>query len=76
VLAMSEAPQHPHMKARNSYVEVDGVTQPAAAPRFSRTPAATPLPPQAITPENTDAALADWLDQAAIEQLRADGIIV
>lgn len=76
VLAMSEAPRHPHMRARNAYVEVDGVIQPMPAPRFSGTPAATPLPPQAITPENTDAALADWLDQAQIKQLRADGIIV
>ncbi len=42
VLAMSEAPDHPHNRARGSFVEVDGVTQPAPAPRFSRTPAALP----------------------------------
>ena len=38
VLTMSEAPQHPHMTARGVFVERHGVTQPAPAPRFSRTP--------------------------------------
>ena len=37
VLSLSEAPEHNHMKARNSFVEVDGITQPAPAPRFSNT---------------------------------------
>jgi len=40
VLALSEAPQHPHMAARGVFVSHDGVTQPAPAPRFSRTPSA------------------------------------
>jgi alpha-methylacyl-CoA racemase len=39
VLNMSEAPRHPHNRARSTFVEVDGVTQAAPAPRFSRTPA-------------------------------------
>jgi alpha-methylacyl-CoA racemase len=38
VLTMSEAPKHPHMAARQVFVERHGVTQPAPAPRFSRTP--------------------------------------
>ena len=37
VLSMAEAPRHPHMKARDTFVELDGVVQPAPAPRFSRT---------------------------------------
>jgi alpha-methylacyl-CoA racemase len=37
VLDMEEAPYHPHNIARNTFIEVDGVTQPAPAPRFSRT---------------------------------------
>jgi len=37
VLSIFEAPNHPHNKARNSFVEIDGVMQPAPAPRFSRT---------------------------------------
>jgi alpha-methylacyl-CoA racemase len=38
VLTMAEAPQHPHMAARGTFINRDGVTQPAPAPRFSRTP--------------------------------------
>ena len=40
VLTMSEAPEHPHMAARETFVSRHGVTQPAPAPRFSRTPSA------------------------------------
>jgi alpha-methylacyl-CoA racemase len=38
VLTMKEAPEHPHMAARKTFVTRHGVTQPAPAPRFSRTP--------------------------------------
>ncbi|MGE0385495.1 MAG: CaiB/BaiF CoA transferase family protein [Gammaproteobacteria bacterium] len=38
VLDLHEAPEHPHNKARGTFVKVDGVVQPAPAPRFSRTP--------------------------------------
>jgi alpha-methylacyl-CoA racemase len=40
ILTMQEAPNHPHMAARKIFVERHGVTQPAPAPRFSRTPSA------------------------------------
>src|SRR6266516_3398026 len=40
ILTMKEAPNHPHMAARKIFVERHGVTQPAPAPRFSRTPSA------------------------------------
>jgi len=40
ILTMAEAPRHPHMAARGVFVERHGVTQPAPAPRFSRTPSA------------------------------------
>jgi alpha-methylacyl-CoA racemase len=40
VLTMAEAPKHPHMAARKIFVSRHGVTQPAPAPRFSRTPSA------------------------------------
>ena len=48
VLSFAEAQAHPHNRARNAYVEVDGVTQPAPAPRFSATPAQVQSPPAAI----------------------------
>ncbi len=37
VLSVFEAPDHPHNKARETFVEIDGVVQPAPSPRFSRT---------------------------------------
>jgi len=49
VLDWDEAPQHAHNQARGTFVELDGVVQPAPAPRFSRTPAAHPQPPAATS---------------------------
>ena len=59
VLDLDEAPKHPHNVARQTFVEVAGVTQPAPAPRFSATPGAIQGPPPAIG-ANTRDALADW----------------
>lgn len=44
VLSPWEAHQHPHNQARNAFIEINGVRQPAPAPRFARTPTATPKP--------------------------------
>lgn len=57
VLHMDEAPQHPHMVARGTFIEVAGLTQPSPAPRFSRTPPAEPSPPQIETAQD---ALRRW----------------
>jgi alpha-methylacyl-CoA racemase len=59
VLSLVEAPRHRHMAAREAFVEIDGVVQPAAAPRFSRTPSAIQRPP-ARPGENTDEVLREW----------------
>ncbi len=59
VLSMEEAPAHPHNLARGTFIEVDGIVQPGPAPRFSRTPAATPSPPEAPG-ERGNASLAQW----------------
>jgi alpha-methylacyl-CoA racemase len=45
VLDATEAPSHPHNKAREVFIEVDGVTQPAPGPRYSATPLARPSGP-------------------------------
>ena len=75
VLTMAEAPHHPHNVARGTFVDVDGVKQPAPAPRFSRTPAGLPTPPQALG-QGTRSALADWgLPQAQIDALFAAGVL-
>lgn len=59
VLSLTEAPGHPHNQARRTFVERDGIIGPAPAPRFSRTPAANPLPPP-VPGQHTESALADW----------------
>src|SRR5215211_2735252 len=55
ILTMAEAPKHPHMAARKIFVERHGVTQPAPAPRFSRTPSAIREPVAAEIGEVTKA---------------------
>ena len=59
VLNLQEAPKHPHNVARQTFIEVEGVTQPAPAPRFSATPGAVQAPPPGIG-QHTESALADW----------------
>jgi alpha-methylacyl-CoA racemase len=59
VLSFREAPDHPHNKARNSFVEVDGIMQPGPAPRFSRTPSSVKGGPPEFGAQ-TDEALAAW----------------
>jgi alpha-methylacyl-CoA racemase len=59
VLPLSEAAQHPHLKARQTYVEADGVLQPAPAPRFSRTSPTLTSGPSAAGGQSRD-ALAAW----------------
>lgn len=61
VLSMSEAPDHPHLKTRETFTTAFDVIQPAPAPRFSRTPGAIQGPP-AEAGENGDAVLARWSD--------------
>ncbi|MBU6374299.1 MAG: CoA transferase [Alphaproteobacteria bacterium] len=59
VLSMEEAPKHPHNAARETFVEVAGVVQPNAAPRFSRTPGAVQGPAPAVG-AHTDEVLKEW----------------
>lgn len=59
VLSMAEAPQHPHNVARKTFVDYEGVTQPAPAPRFSKTPGEIQRPP-ASPGTHTDEILKDW----------------
>jgi alpha-methylacyl-CoA racemase len=75
VLSPWEAAEHPHLAAREAFVDVAGVRQPAPAPRFSRTPgavrSAAPRPGQ-----HTSAILRDvGLTDDEIERLRGDGVI-
>lgn len=59
VLDWDEAPLHPHNQARQTFVTVDGVLQPAPAPRLSRTPAAAPACATAAA-QGSAGIIADW----------------
>lgn len=59
VLTMSEAAKHPHNVQRGTFVEIDGVVQPAPAPRFSRTKAVIASPP-AHPGQHSREVLSDW----------------
>jgi len=75
VLSLREAPLHPHNVARSTFLEHDGVVQPAPAPRFSRTPPELDLGAPAPG-EHSDAVLLDWeFDPDEIAQLRDGGAI-
>jgi crotonobetainyl-CoA:carnitine CoA-transferase CaiB-like acyl-CoA transferase len=71
VLSYEEAPQHAHLKARETFVEIDGIVQPAPAPRFSRTPSALPTAPRAPDVRDYAHTLAGWLPAARIAEVRA-----
>src|SRR5260221_8469089 len=75
VLRMSEALSHPHNRHRESFVELDGIAQPAPAPRFLGTPTQIQRPPARIR-EHTDAILKDWGFAAAeIAALHQSGAV-
>ena len=75
VLSPWEAHRHPHNVARGTFTEIDGVIQPAPAPRFSRTPSGVSRPP---SPPGADtvSGLAEWgVDEGAIAKLRESGAL-
>ena len=75
VLTMAEAPHHPHNVARGTFIDVDGVLQPAPAPRFSRTPSGRPTPPHA-SGEGSRSALRDWgIAEERVDALFACGAL-
>jgi alpha-methylacyl-CoA racemase len=75
VLDWDEAADHPHLRARATYVDVGGVRQPAPAPRFSRTPGAIGCPPPPPGAD-TGAVLAELgVTPEAMDALRASGVI-
>jgi alpha-methylacyl-CoA racemase len=76
VLTLSAAADHPHNRARSTFVEANGKLQPAPAPRFSRTQASIGAPP-AHPGEHSREVLADWgLTAARIDELLAAGAVV
>ena len=75
VLGLSEAPRHPHNLARGTFIEVEGVTQPGPAPRFSRTKPSIRSGP-ALPGQHTDEVLAAWgFSRDELAELRGAGAI-
>ncbi|MGY2114900.1 CaiB/BaiF CoA transferase family protein [Nocardia gipuzkoensis] len=75
VLSLTEAPRNAHLRVRGTFIDVEGVAQPAPAPRFSRTPGAIQRPP-AEPGEHTDEVLSDWgFTPAELTALRDQGAI-
>ena len=73
VLTLAEAPHHRHALDRGGFIQIDGVTQAAPAPRFSRSQPAVPTP--AVRPgTHTDAILADAGFSGAVLRLKAKGV--
>tara|TARA_Y100000741_G_C18220453_1_gene545599 strand:- start:1065 stop:1409 length:345 start_codon:yes stop_codon:yes gene_type:complete len=71
VLDMTEAPQHPHNKARETFIEMEGVIQPAPAPRFSRTEPKVSSAP-ALVGEHSQEILEDLgLSSQEIDELKS-----
>lgn len=75
ILDLDEAPKHAHNVARETFVTVEGVVQPAPAPRFSATPGAIQGPPPKIGAHNEE-ALADWgFTAAEVATLKEKGAL-
>jgi alpha-methylacyl-CoA racemase len=74
VLGLAEAPRHPHNVARGTFVELDGVVQPAPAPRFSRTSPPTPTGPALPGDHTRDVLAGIGIDDEAIAALLESGV--
>jgi alpha-methylacyl-CoA racemase len=75
VLTLGEAPLHPHNRARSTFIDIEGVIQPAPAPRFSRSKTTTPQAPPIIG-ANADEILDGWgFNPQEIATLRETGAL-
>ena len=71
MLSVAETAQHPHHVARGSLPVIDGIAQPAPAPRFVGTPSPMPQPPRR-SGTDTDTVLSRWgIDATTIDKLRS-----
>jgi alpha-methylacyl-CoA racemase len=76
VLSMLEAPQHPHNEARGTYIEIDGVVQPAPAPRFSRTASTVRHGQRSAGADGVSVLRSAGFFQSEVDTLRRDGVLL
>ena len=76
VLSMREAPGHPHNLARGTFVEAQGVLQPAPAPRFDRTPSTLPTPAPVIGGYSAELLRLIGRTEAEISALMESGVVL
>ena len=75
VLDMSEAPQHPHNKERKTFIDLEGVTQPAPAPRFSRTEPEVVSSPSIVGEHTNEVLSSIGLSEEDISTLKTSGAV-
>jgi len=75
VLSLEEAPHHPHIAARGTFIEVDGCLQPGPAPRFGRSTTAVPTAPVGSGAHTTEVLESIGHDAARIARLREAGVV-
>lgn len=73
ILTLAEAPNHPHLAARQTFVSEDGIMQPAPAPRFSRSTAQVPGPSPEAGAHTREVLAEAGFDDDEIAQLTAAG---
>lgn len=75
VLSLTEAPTHSHNTARETFVELNGVTAPAPAPRFSATPGAMQGPSRPIGAAGVETLRSWGIADAEVDRLVAEGVL-
>ena len=75
VLDMTEAPQHPHNKERKTFIDLEGVTQPGPAPRFSRTEPEVVSSPSIVGEHTNEVLSSIGLSEEDISTLKTSGAV-
>jgi len=75
VLDMSEAPEHPHNKERKTFIDLEGVIQPAPAPRFSRTEPKVVSSPSIVGEHTNEVLSSIGLSEEDISSLKTSGAV-
>ena len=76
VLSMEEAIKHPHNVFRKTFVEIDGIPQPAPAPRFSRTKPQIGIPAPSSEEHNALALLGWGFPAEYINEMKKKRVIL